>query len=245
MSLRAKTRDTWKCSGCRKCDGCGSSIVSSGHGDTCQACCQARAKGGYCPVCRGCYQEDDYDLAMMECSKCGGWIHAQCEGLDGEDYQVLSYLPDSVSYICKCPSPAPLGSNSKCQSQRESKKADVKDGDVLVPDVPALVPVPGHVTNSPLRDNMLHSLNNATPTVPDGISYDLDKTLATISLEIPPISSESSFYAFNDTNVNVSSSEISYQCETSPKPSEAIDDEYDYVTLDSSAYALPSSFDTS
>merc|ERR1712130_356778 len=61
----------------------------------------------------------------------------------------------------------------------------------------------GHVTNSPLRDNMLHSLNNATPTVPDGISYDLDKTLATISLEIPPISSESSFYTFNETNINV------------------------------------------
>ena len=74
MSLRAKTRDTWKCAGCRKCDGCGNSIVSSGHGDTCQKCCQARAKGGYCPVCRGCYQEDDYDLAMMECSKCGGVV---------------------------------------------------------------------------------------------------------------------------------------------------------------------------
>ena len=29
------------------------------------------------------------------------WIHAQCEDLDGEEYQVLSYLPDSVSYICK------------------------------------------------------------------------------------------------------------------------------------------------
>ena len=29
------------------------------------------------------------------------WIHAQCEGIDGEEYQVLSYLPDSVSYVCK------------------------------------------------------------------------------------------------------------------------------------------------
>ena len=58
---------------------------------------------------------------------------------------------------------------------------------------------------------MLQSLNNATyaNAVPDGISYDLDKTLATISLEIPPNSSESSFYAFNDTNINVNSSEIS------------------------------------
>ena len=33
--------------------------------------------------------------------------------------------------------------------------------------------------------------------------------------------------------------------ETSPKPSDAIDEEYDYVTVDSSVLALPSSFDTS
>ena len=29
------------------------------------------------------------------------WIHAKCEGLDGEEYQVLSLLPDSVEYVCK------------------------------------------------------------------------------------------------------------------------------------------------
>ena len=33
--------------------------------------------------------------------------------------------------------------------------------------------------------------------------------------------------------------------DTSPKPSEAIDDECDFVTLDSSVYALPSSIETS
>ena len=33
--------------------------------------------------------------------------------------------------------------------------------------------------------------------------------------------------------------------ETSPKPSDAIDEEYDYVTVDSSVLALPSSFETS
>ena len=29
------------------------------------------------------------------------WVHAKCEGIDGEQYQVLSYLPDSVEYVCK------------------------------------------------------------------------------------------------------------------------------------------------
>ena len=37
----------------------------------------------------------------MECTHCGGWVHAKGEGIDGEQYQVLSYLPDSVEYVCK------------------------------------------------------------------------------------------------------------------------------------------------
>jgi len=37
----------------------------------------------------------------MECSRCGGWIHAKCEDIDAERYQILSYLPDSVEYVCK------------------------------------------------------------------------------------------------------------------------------------------------
>merc|ERR1712012_698461 len=44
-------------------------------------------------------------MGMMECGVCGGWIHAKCEGLDGEEYQVLSLLPDSVEYVCKCSTP--------------------------------------------------------------------------------------------------------------------------------------------
>ena len=52
-------------------------------------------------ICKGCYDDDDYDEAMMECAHCGGWIHAKCEGIDGEQYQVLSLLPDTVEYVCK------------------------------------------------------------------------------------------------------------------------------------------------
>ena len=67
----------------------------------CAPCSRARLRGSFCAVCRGCYEEDDYDCSMMECGQCGGWIHARCEGLDGEQYQVLSYLPDTVEYTCK------------------------------------------------------------------------------------------------------------------------------------------------
>lgn len=47
---------------------------------------------------------------MMECAECKSWVHAKCEGLSDEKYQVLSYLPESVEFICRlcctCP-PAP------------------------------------------------------------------------------------------------------------------------------------------
>ena len=37
----------------------------------------------------------------MECGRCGEWIHAHCESLNNEHYQILSYLPDSVEYVCR------------------------------------------------------------------------------------------------------------------------------------------------
>lgn len=38
---------------------------------------------------------------MMECGRCKEWIHAICEGLTDEWYQILSFLPDSVEFVCK------------------------------------------------------------------------------------------------------------------------------------------------
>lgn len=37
---------------------------------------------------------------MMECEKCGKWIHAKCEGIAEEQYHMLSLLPESVAFIC-------------------------------------------------------------------------------------------------------------------------------------------------
>nr|CAD7591676.1 unnamed protein product [Timema genevievae] len=38
---------------------------------------------------------------MMECGQCKSWVHAKCEGLSDEKYQVLSYLPESVEFVCR------------------------------------------------------------------------------------------------------------------------------------------------
>merc|ERR1712020_778290 len=42
----------------------------------------------------------------------GGWIHAKCEGIDAEKYQILSYLPNTIDFVCKCKVPVPKNSSS-------------------------------------------------------------------------------------------------------------------------------------
>merc|ERR1719309_1173218 len=92
----------------------------------CGECCAARSQGSYCPVCRQCYEDEDYDLAMMECSKCAGWVHAKCEGMDGEKYQVLSLLPDTVKYVCKCNGASNSSSSIVRQSSQYSEPLSKK-----------------------------------------------------------------------------------------------------------------------
>lgn len=36
----------------------------------------------------------------MECGKCRKWVHAKCETLADEQYQILSLLPESVEFLC-------------------------------------------------------------------------------------------------------------------------------------------------
>lgn len=37
---------------------------------------------------------------MMQCSSCDTWVHAKCEGLTDEMYEVMSYLPEDITYHC-------------------------------------------------------------------------------------------------------------------------------------------------
>ena len=71
------TDSVWLRGSCLKCESCGATSVACtnaqpGHGPLCRACSQARIKGKYCPLCKGCYQENDYEQAMMSCAECGG-----------------------------------------------------------------------------------------------------------------------------------------------------------------------------
>lgn len=70
-------------------------------------CFKLRQRGNYCPLCQRCYNENDFDTKMMECNECSCWVHARCEGLSDEHYQLLSSLPDSVEFNCSQCSPNP------------------------------------------------------------------------------------------------------------------------------------------
>lgn len=39
--------------------------------------------GNFCPICRKCYTDDDWESKMVQCSLCESWVHARCEGLTG------------------------------------------------------------------------------------------------------------------------------------------------------------------
>ncbi|XP_066586233.1 histone-lysine N-methyltransferase trithorax [Prorops nasuta] len=91
------------CQSCVRCKSCGSEgvTVHVGNLPLCSMCFKLRQRGNYCPLCQRCYNENDFDTKMMECSECSCWVHAQCEGLSDERYQILSYLPDSIEFTCR------------------------------------------------------------------------------------------------------------------------------------------------
>ncbi|XP_076750438.1 histone lysine N-methyltransferase trithorax isoform X1 [Xylocopa sonorina] len=90
------------CQSCVKCKSCGSEGVNIHVGNLplCSMCFKLRQQGNYCPLCQRCYNENDFDTKMMECSECSYWVHAHCEGLSDERYQILSYLPDTIEFTC-------------------------------------------------------------------------------------------------------------------------------------------------
>ncbi|EFN68384.1 Histone-lysine N-methyltransferase trithorax, partial [Camponotus floridanus] len=116
------------CQSCIKCKSCGSEGVNVHVGNLplCSMCFKLRQQGNYCPLCQRCYNENDFDTKMMECSECSCWVHARCEGLSDERYQILSYLPDSIEFTC-----------SQCSSNinsvwRNAIEAELKAGFINV-----------------------------------------------------------------------------------------------------------------
>lgn len=113
------------CAGCLKCKSCGTTNVTKfiGNLPMCSNCFRLRQKGNFCPLCQKCYENNDYDLKMMECGDCRRWVHAKCEGLTDEQYNLLSVLPEHIEFICKkCSS-----TNALSSVWRESVASEFKN----------------------------------------------------------------------------------------------------------------------
>ncbi|XP_002031219.2 histone-lysine N-methyltransferase trithorax isoform X1 [Drosophila sechellia] len=106
------------CVNCLKCKSCSTTKVSKfvGNLPMCTGCFKLRKKGNFCPICQRCYDDNDFDLKMMECGDCGQWVHSKCEGLSDEQYNLLSTLPESIEFICK-----------KCARRNESSKIKAEE----------------------------------------------------------------------------------------------------------------------
>uniref|UniRef100_A0A8C6M6L7 [histone H3]-lysine(4) N-methyltransferase n=1 Tax=Nothobranchius furzeri TaxID=105023 RepID=A0A8C6M6L7_NOTFU len=102
-----KKRKTWVCMTCIRCKSCG--VTPGKTWDTdwnhskglCPDCSKLYDQGNYCPICFKCYEDNDYDSQMMQCGTCNHWVHARCEDLTDELYEILSSLPESVVYSCR------------------------------------------------------------------------------------------------------------------------------------------------
>ncbi|XP_039197696.1 histone-lysine N-methyltransferase 2A isoform X3 [Crotalus tigris] len=102
-----KKKKVWICTKCVRCKSCGATTPGKGWDaqwshdfSLCHDCAKLFAKGNFCPLCDKCYDDDDYESKMMQCGKCDRWVHAKCENLSDEMYEILSNLPESVAYTC-------------------------------------------------------------------------------------------------------------------------------------------------
>ncbi|KAF3691788.1 Histone-lysine N-methyltransferase 2B [Channa argus] len=102
-----KKRKAWVCMTCVRCKSCGVTPGKSWDTDwnhekgLCPDCSRLYEQGNYCPICFKCYEDTDYDSQMMQCGTCNHWVHAKCEDLTDELYEILSSLPESVVYSCR------------------------------------------------------------------------------------------------------------------------------------------------
>lgn len=104
------------CASCLKCKSCGTTKVSKfiGNMPMCTKCFESRQNGKYCPMCNKCYEENDFNIKMMECGDCNKWVHAKCEGLSDEKYNMLSVLPENIEFICRI-----------CRGKKNSKESSL------------------------------------------------------------------------------------------------------------------------
>ncbi|XP_026138129.1 histone-lysine N-methyltransferase 2A isoform X2 [Carassius auratus] len=102
-----KKKRVWICTKCVRCKSCGATKPGkawdaqwSHDFSLCHDCAKLLAKGNVCPFCNKCFDDDDCDGKMMKCRKCDHWVHAKCESLTDDMYELLSNLPETVAYTC-------------------------------------------------------------------------------------------------------------------------------------------------
>ncbi|XP_016128082.1 histone-lysine N-methyltransferase 2A isoform X1 [Sinocyclocheilus grahami] len=102
-----KKKRVWICNKCVRCKSCGATKPGkawdaqwSHDFSLCHDCAKLLAKGNVCPFCNKCNDGDDCDSKMMKCRKCDLWVHANCESLTDDMYDLLSNLPETMAYTC-------------------------------------------------------------------------------------------------------------------------------------------------
>ena len=98
----------WKCEECSQCQSCGRRTPGDPSQDgswthshsMCIDCGDLKDKGDFCTLCQGVYDEDDWDLKMLECMECKHWIHIQCDNIDETTYNEMTSCADAVDYNC-------------------------------------------------------------------------------------------------------------------------------------------------
>lgn len=45
----------------------------------CASCGKNWDLGNFCPLCKKCYSDEDFDSKMMQCIDCEHWVHATCQ----------------------------------------------------------------------------------------------------------------------------------------------------------------------
>ncbi|XP_020356343.2 histone-lysine N-methyltransferase 2B [Oncorhynchus kisutch] len=105
----------WVCMTCIRCKSCGVTpgktwdMAWNHEQDLCPDCSTLHSKGNFCTICSKCYEENDHNSQMMECSMCSHWVHSKCEGLSDDLYEIMSSLPESVVYSCtRCSQSQPI-----------------------------------------------------------------------------------------------------------------------------------------
>ena len=100
----AEVGDLWVCSDCRHCEGCGTMTARSWSADGvwCAACSPAGYEGRYCGICARQYDDKAAEAqAMVNCDRCGLWVHPACDQMSDADY--ISYTqgePGFERYEC-------------------------------------------------------------------------------------------------------------------------------------------------